>query len=170
MIVFVEGLSKIGKTTFIDLFMKRYPETIRFKGSGQVHIGMDDRWEEYNWYMHNIIERLDSLNNHEKIILWDRGLSEAVYSDPKWARLSKNHAHKMVVYFKLPKYDVLRKRGTKEGYNATKHLNSYDAMLTQFDTVTVEMQKRDKYMITKEMIMKVFGEITCRMPQVTLDT
>ena len=55
MIVGVEGNSRSGKTTFINKFLEKYPDTIRFRGAGSVNIGIQQRWQEYNFWMHNIM-------------------------------------------------------------------------------------------------------------------
>ena len=108
MIFFIEGLSKTGKSTLAKLYCDKY-DAIYFKGSGQVAMGVANRWDDYNFYMHNIIERLDQLNNYKIPILWDRGLSEAIYGNEKWARLSKVHAKKSVFLIDVP-FRILKKQ------------------------------------------------------------
>lgn len=104
MIFFIEGPSQVGKTTLCNQLtspeQKFYiSNSIYFKGAGQINIGTDQTWDDYNWYMHNIIERLDYLNNYNIPIIWDRGVSEAIYSkdSDKWIRLFKCHKHKYLI-------------------------------------------------------------------------
>ena len=63
MIIFIEGVSQTGKTTLVNKYIQQYNNSaVRFKGSGAVNVGMQSRWQEYNFWMHNIIERINLLH------------------------------------------------------------------------------------------------------------
>jgi hypothetical protein len=108
MIIFLEGLSQTGKTTLTNKYLEKYPNgAVRFKGSGAVNIGMQSRWQEYNFWMHNIIERMDQLNEYKVPILWDRGLTDVVYTEDgvyasELLRVIKSHIKKAVIYIDAP--------------------------------------------------------------------
>ena len=80
MIVFIDGLSGLGKTTLINNLLKDNPEWLVFKGLGAVNVAFKEEGQRYNFSKHQIISRLDECNGFNKIILWDRGLSEPIYS------------------------------------------------------------------------------------------
>ena len=83
MIVFIDGLSGLGKTTLINNLLKDNPEWLVFKGLGAVNVAFKEEGQRYNFSKHQIISRLDECNGFKKVILWDRGLSEPIYSkDP----------------------------------------------------------------------------------------
>lgn len=138
----VEGLSTLGKTYLIDKLIERNPDWIRFKGAGQIAVGMQQRWQDYNFWMHNIIERLDQLNGYNKVILWDRGLTDAVYNeDEKYRkeilRVAKSHIRKCVVFIKTDKKDwsvLANLRNSKEGVDWAEHLSRYEDVLSSFNT------------------------------------
>lgn len=137
MIVGVEGLSQAGKSKFISMFIEKYPEAIRFRGAGAVNVGIQSRWQDYNYWMHNIIEQLDKLNNSKNIILWDRFLTDAVHSEDKnyaseILRAMKSHSNKAVIYLDVPD-SILIKRGTKEGNELEEHYNRYLNVMKSFN-------------------------------------
>jgi thymidylate kinase len=137
MIFFIEGLSQVGKTTLINKYMQQYNGAVRFKGSGAVNIGMQNRWQEYNFWMHNIMERLDELNDYKTPIIWDRGLTDVVYTeDENYAsellRVIKSHIKKAVIYIDTP-LNVLSSRKTKEGHEILKHRDRYEDVIKSFD-------------------------------------
>lgn len=142
MIVFLDGLSATGKSFLTDKLIERNPDWIRFKGAGQIVIGMQQRWQDYNFFMHNIIERLDQINNYKKIILWDRGLTDAVYNeDEKYRkeilRVAKSHIRKCAVFIKTSKKEwpyLAKLRGSKEGSDWQKHIEKYEDVLSSFNT------------------------------------
>ncbi len=142
MIVFLDGLSGIGKTYLTDKLIERNPDWIRFKGAGQIVVGMQQRWQDYNFWMHNIVERLDQLNGYKKVILWDRGLTDAVYNeDEKYRkeilRVAKSHIKKCAVFIKTDEKDwrnLANLRNSKEGDNWKDHLSRYEDMLLSFNT------------------------------------
>ena len=155
MIFFIEGISKSGKTTLINRYLEKYPETILFKGDGQVRMGIDDQWVTYNWYMHNIIERLDQMNHYTKTILWDRGLSEAVIGDEKWARLSSAHVSKALVYINMPKRILLDRRssaGPQENISVLE--DGYERLGYKFSSFIIKPKEPD-YFITDEHIKEL---------------
>jgi len=159
MIVFVEGLSKAGKSTLIKLLLQANHSYISFKGVGQVNFGMGQRWIDYNFYMHNVIERLDELNDYKKIILWDRGLTEGVYGNSELLRVAKVHKHKIVLRVVVP-FHVLLKRNTLESKQEIQlHNDLYEKELSRFDVYNVKPVKRDKYMITDSIVNKVISHI-----------
>lgn len=155
MIVGVDGLSKSAKSKFIDMFIEKYPETIRFRGAGAVNVGIQSRWQEYNFWMHNIIEQLDKLNNSKNIILWDRFLTDSVYSEDKLysseiLRAMKSHSNKCVVYIDVP-LDVLKHRGSKEGNDVHLHRDNYKNAIKSFDTFLIKMPTIDMEISTDQM-------------------
>ena len=163
MIFFIEGVSASGKTTLINEILKLKPHWIRFKGAGQVNIGIDERWEEYNFYMHNIIERLDCLNEYKLPILWDRGITEGVYSNEKWIRLAKSHANKRVIYIKSSNTELTR-RSTKEGLDLELHQKQYDIELQKFqhyifDNADIDVHTMDFSMLVEPIIRYIESEI-----------
>jgi len=164
MIFFIEGLSKSGKTFLVDKLCTRNPKYIRFKGSGAVNVGMTEKWHDYNFHMHNIIERLDSINNYKKIILWDRGLTDSVYSEnddyrSEILRVSKSHAKKSLIYINFKdfsEYDenILSTRNSKEGGDAEVHFDKYSKVKESFDTLNLYFDN-DAYYISENMISEV---------------
>ena len=48
MIVFVDGLSGLGKSTLVNTLKQRNAGWISFKGAGATNIGMGKEWQEYN--------------------------------------------------------------------------------------------------------------------------
>jgi len=136
MILFIEGLSTSGKTTLVNKYLDKYNGAVRFKGSGAVNIGMQSRWQDYNFWMHNIIERMDQLNEYKVPILWDRGLTDVVYTeDDTYAsellRVIKSHIKKAVIYIDAPA-STLTKRTTKEGHEHKRHKERYEAVIQSF--------------------------------------
>lgn len=163
MIVGLEGLSTAGKTTFIDMFLAKYPDTLRFRGAGAVNVGMQNRWQEYNFWMHNIVEQLDKLNKHEKIILWDRFLTDGVHSDdPAYRseilRVIKSHAKKVVIYIDVPD-KVLIERGTKEGILLEERKKRYTDVVSGFKTLMLKPRKENNYYITEEEVIQAHNFI-----------
>ena len=137
MILFLEGLSTTGKTTLLNKYMEQYPGAVRFKGSGAVNIGMQSRWQEYNFWMHNIIERMDQLNDYKTPIIWDRGLTDVVYTEDgvyasELLRVIKSHIKKAVIYIDAPA-NILIKRSSKEGHELLKHQDRYNDVIQSFD-------------------------------------
>ena len=97
MIVYIDGLSGLGKSTLVNTLKQRNPEWLSFKGAGAVNIGMGKAWQDYNFEMHRVIERLDQCNDYKKVILWDRGLTDSVYSTDEFykseiTRVIRSHA------------------------------------------------------------------------------
>lgn len=167
MIIGVEGLSTSGKTTFINKFIEKYPETIRFRGAGAVNVGIQSRWQEYNFWMHNIIEQLDKLNNHKNIILWDRFLTDAVHSEDRIyaseiLRAMKSHAKKCVIYIDVPA-NILIERGSKEGSELSSHSTRYNEVIKSFNTHKISPSALDKHYITDEHIDKAYEFIKNQM-------
>lgn len=80
MIVFIDGLSGLGKTTLINNLLADNPDWLVFKGLGAVNVAFKEQGQQYNFSKHQIISRLDECNGFKKVILWDRGLSEPIYS------------------------------------------------------------------------------------------
>jgi thymidylate kinase len=156
MIVGIEGLSSAGKTTLINKYLEKYPDTIRFRGAGAVNIGILQHWQDYNFWMRNIIEQLDSLNGYKKVILWDRFLTDAVYSEDKLyaseiLRVMKSHKHKAVIYIEAEKA-LLVERKSKEGDDYDAHDKAYKRVLKSFNTHTIILQKDENYYITDRVI------------------
>lgn len=166
MIVGIEGCSGSGKTTFINKFIEKYPEAIRFRGAGAVNVGIQSRWQEYNFWMHNIIEQLDKLNNSKNIILWDRFLTDAVHSEDiiyasEILRAMKSHSNKAAIYIDVPNL-ILKERGTKEGDEITEHKKRYQSVLKSFNTLTITPEAPDYY-ITDEHITQAYEFIKKQM-------
>jgi thymidylate kinase len=145
MIFFIEGLSATGKTTLINKYLEKYPNNgaIRFKGSGAVNIGMQSRWQEYNFWMHNIIERMDQLNDYKVPFLWDRGITDIIYSeDENYAtellRVVKSHIRKAVIYIDAPP-STLNRRMTKEGSDMSEHGRKYEHVIKSFDILRITL-------------------------------
>jgi thymidylate kinase len=137
MIFFIEGLSTSGKTTLINKYMQQYNGAVRFKGSGAVNIGMQNRWQDYNFWMHNIMERLDELNDYKTPIIWDRGLTDVIYTEDELyaselLRVIKSHIKKAVIYIDAP-LKTLDNRKTKEGHEVLKHRDRYEEVIKSFD-------------------------------------
>jgi len=84
MIVYIDGLSGLGKSTLVNTLKERKPEWISFKGAGAINVGMMKDWQDYNYRMRQIIERLDQCNDYKQVILWDRGLTDPVYSTDEY--------------------------------------------------------------------------------------
>lgn len=161
MIVGIEGLSKSGKTTLINKLVKRNPEWIRFRGAGAVNVGMGTNWHEYNFWMHNIIENLDRLNDYEKIILWDRFITDCVYSEDEnyqseLFRVIKSHKSKCIIFVDIPQ-DTLIERGTKEGDEGElkTHQERYYARIKSFNNLKLKGDASKEYFITDEMVDQV---------------
>ena len=137
MILFIEGLSTSGKTTLVNKYLEQYNNgAVRFKGSGAVNIGMQSRWQEYNFWMHNILERMDQLNDYKVPILWDRGLTDVVYTEDdvyasELLRVIKSHIKKAVIYIDAPA-STLSSRKTKEGHESQKHRERYEEVIKSF--------------------------------------
>ena len=160
MIIGVEGLSASGKTTFINKFLEKYPSAIRFRGAGAVNVGIQSRWQEYNFWMHNIIEQLDKLNNGRQLILWDRFLTDAVHSEDRVyaseiLRAMKSHSSKCVIYIDVPS-STLKDRGSKEGSEIDSHSNRYDSVIKSFNTLIIKPDDDNNYFITDEHIDKAY--------------
>lgn len=167
MIIGVEGLSASGKTTFINKFLEKYPNAIRFRGAGAVNVGIQSRWQEYNFWMHNIIEQLDKLNNGKQLILWDRFLTDAVHSEDRIyaseiLRAMKSHSKKCVIYIDVPS-DELIKRGTKEGNELETHSARYNEVIKSFNTLTIKPNSIDKYYITDALIEQAYQFIQSQL-------
>jgi hypothetical protein len=144
MILLIEGLSQVGKTTLVNKYIQQYNNSaIRFKGSGAVNVGMQGRWQEYNFWMHNIIERLDQLNDYAIPILWDRGLTDVIYTEDhnyssELLRVIKSHIKKAVVYIDAP-VGKLSDRHTKEGHEILKHRERYEDVIKSFNTYKITL-------------------------------
>lgn len=159
MIIGVEGLSKAGKTTFINKFIEKYPGTIRFRGAGAVNIGIQERWQEYNFWMHNIIEQLDKLNEYSLSIMWDRFMTDSVHSeDSLYAseilRAMKSHKKKVVIFIDVPE-QVLEKRGSKEGDSLSSRRQRYIDKIKSFDHIIIKPTEGENFYITDEHIDEV---------------
>lgn len=165
MIVYVDGLSGTGKTTLVDTLCTRNPQWIRFKGAGSVNVGMGKDWQDYNFQMRNIIERLDQLNDYKKVILWDRGLSDCAYTeDRKYAseilRVMKSHANKCAIFLDFPKgyKDIQQTRkefDTKEGDDANTHANRYRSMIKSFRHHHSILHKTDGFFLSDQGINNI---------------
>jgi len=160
MIIGIEGLSTAGKTKFIDKFLEKYPDTIRFRGAGAVNIGMGTRWQDYNFWMHNIIEQLDKLNKHQPLILWDRFLTDCVHNtdliySEEILRVMKSHKKKLVIYIDVPP-EVLKERKTKEGDQLTEHSKKYESVIRSFNHLRIKPAETDKYYITDAHIDQAY--------------
>ena len=124
MIVYIDGLSGLGKSTLVNTLKGRNPEWLSFKGAGAVNIGMGKDWQDYNFRMHQIIERLDQCNDYKKVILWDRGLTDSVYSTDDFykseiTRVIRSHFKCCGVQLTTPTYDdysKLLKRRPDDGF------------------------------------------------------
>ena len=144
MIFFLEGLSQVGKTTLTNKYLEKYPNgAVRFKGSGAVNIGMQSRWQEYNFWMHNILERMDQLNDHKVPILWDRGLTDVVYTEDdiyasELLRVIKSHVKKAVIYIDAPATTLVN-RTTKEGHEHQKHKERYEEAIQSFPCLKITL-------------------------------
>jgi hypothetical protein len=97
---------------------------------------MQSRWQEYNFWMHNIIERMDQLNDYKVPVLWDRGLTDVVYTEDdvyasELLRVIKSHIKKAVIYIDAPSA-TLANRMTKEGHEFQRHKERYDAVVQSF--------------------------------------
>lgn len=163
MIIGIEGLSAHGKTTLIDKYIKKYPNTIRFRGAGAVNIGIQQHWQSYNFWMRNIMEQLDSLNGYKKVILWDRFLTDAIYSeDVQYAseilRVMKSHKQKAVIYIK-PSYEVVLLRQSKEGDDFEDHKSRFGKVIKSFNTHEIELREDEEYKITDRIIEEVHNFI-----------
>jgi thymidylate kinase len=159
MIIGLEGLSKSGKTTFINKFIEKYPDTIRFRGAGAVNVGIQDRWQEYNFWMHNIIEQLDKLNEHKLSIMWDRFMTDSVHSEDglyasEILRAMKSHKKKVVIFIDVPE-KVLSDRGSKEGDSLSSRRQKYLDKIKSFDHIIIETKESDNHYITDEHIEQV---------------
>jgi hypothetical protein len=170
MIIFIEGLSCTGKTYLIDKLIKMHPEWIRFKGAGAVKIGMQQRWQEYNFWLHNNIERLDEINDYKKVILWDRGLTDSAYSEDEnyrseILRVSKSHIKKCAIFI-APKADTWKEfilnRNTKEGSDAINHDEKYLKIISSFKTHHITL-KPDNFYITDDIIEQVINFINLQL-------
>jgi thymidylate kinase len=151
MIIGIEGLSKSGKTTFINKFIEKYPNTIRFRGAGSVNIGIQSRWQEYNFWMHNIIEQLDKLNDHKLTIMWDRFMTDSVHSEDsnyrsEILRSMKSHKKKLVIFIDVP-VDVLKHRGTKEGNLINDRRSKYLDTIQGFEHLIITPDASNDYKI-----------------------
>lgn len=152
MIVGIEGNSRSGKTTFINKFIEKYPDTIRFRGAGSVNIGIQQRWQEYNFWMHNIIEQLDKLNNHDLTVMWDRFITDAVHStDESYSteilRATKSHKRKAIIYIDVNEH-ILKQRGSKEGDSLSSRRAAYLKALKSFDHLIIKPEEKDNWYIT----------------------
>jgi len=102
MIFFIEGKSGIGKSTLSSKILNESfngLSPLYFKGAGQINIGTGELWEDYNWYMHHVIERIDELNNRKIPIIWDRGVSEYIITENEdLKRVIQCHKHKCLIY------------------------------------------------------------------------
>ena len=168
MIIGVEGLSKSGKTTFINKWLEKYPDTLRFRGAGAVNIGIQGRWQEYNFWMHNIIEQFDKLNNHEPIILWDRFITDAVHTEDSLYsseifRAMKSHKKKFIIYIDVPSEWLLH-RGSKEGGIdiMEKRREKYLKKVSCFDHVILTPTKETECYITDQHVEGVYSHIMSR--------
>ena len=165
MIVYIDGLSGTGKTTLVDTLCTRNPHWIRFKGAGSVNIGMGKDWQDYNFQMRNIIERLDQLNNYKKVILWDRGLTDCVYTEDRTyaseiLRVMKSHTNKCAVFLDFPEgYNDIQKTregfDTKEGDDATVHALRYRSAIKSFRHHHSILHKKDGFFLSDQGINNI---------------
>lgn len=170
MIIGIEGLSRHGKTTFIDMYLKKYPDAIRFRGAGAVNVGMKDVWQQYNFSMRNIIEHLDMLNDYKKVILWDRFLTDAVYTEDKFyaseiLRVMKSHKQKAVIFIK-PEKHIHIERSSKEGDDFETHKDRYLKVIKSFDTHIIHLQEDEDYFITDRIIDEAHAFIQERLNRI----
>jgi thymidylate kinase len=173
MIIGVEGLSRAGKTTFINKFIEKYPNTIRFRGAGAVNVGIQDRWQEYNFWMHNIIEQLDKLNEYNLSIMWDRFMTDSVHSeDPLYAseilRAMKSHKKKVVVFIDVPE-EVLESRGSKEGDSLSSRRQRYLDKIKSFEHIIIKPSATDDYYITDSHIEELINFLSKTGNSITKD-
>tara|TARA_B100000519_G_C14245054_1_gene439405 strand:+ start:1936 stop:2469 length:534 start_codon:yes stop_codon:yes gene_type:complete len=162
MIVYVDGLSGTGKTTLVDTLCTRNPQWIRFKGAGAVNIGMGKDWQDYNFQMRNVIERLDQLNEYKKVILWDRGLTDCVYTEDRLyaseiLRVMKSHANKCAVFLDFPEgYEDIQKTrkgfDTKEGDDAQTHAHRYRSVIKSFRHNHVILDEKNNFFLDEQGI------------------
>ena len=163
MIIGIDGLSATGKTTLIDKYIEKYPETIRFRGAGAVNIGIQQRWQSYNFWMRNIIEQLDRLNGYKKVILWDRFLTDAVYSEDKSyaseiLRVMKSHKHKAIIFIK-PDDKIIELRKSKEGADFQNHKLRYEKVIKSFNTLEIELREDEDFKISPRIINEMHNFI-----------
>lgn len=171
MIIFVEGLSKSGKTTLCKMLKKELSDVIYFKGAGQVNVGYGKDWMHYNFEMHRILERLDELNDYKKIILWDRGITETVYSEDENTRnnvlrIAKSHKQKAVIYINIPDTSVLCERDSKEGDDITCHATRYTNVIDSFEKAVLTPSKDKDYYITDEIVSKAAYFIKTKLAEI----
>jgi len=160
MIVYIDGLSGTGKTTLVNTLCARNPQWIRFKGAGAVNVGMGKDWQNYNFQMRNIIERLDQLNDYKKVILWDRGLTDYAYTEDKEyaseiLRVMKSHANKCAVFLDFPKgYEDIQKTrkgfDTKEGEDARKHAERYRSVIKSFRHNRIILDGKNNFFLSEQ--------------------
>lgn len=170
MIVMIDGLSGTGKTYLTDKLIEQNPDWLRFKGAGQIVIGMQQRWQDYNFWMHNIIERLDQINKYEKVILWDRGLTDAVYNEDQEyrkeiLRVSKSHIKKCSIFIRTTEGHwplLAEKRNSKEGDDCSEHIKKYEDVLSSFANHTVYLNPPD-FHIESQHIHDVINFINERL-------
>ena len=137
MIVYIDGLSGLGKSTLVNTLKERNPEWLSFKGAGAVNIGMGKVWQDYNFEMHRIIERLDQCNDYKKVILWDRGLTDSVYSTDEFykseiTRVIRSHNKLYGIHldcFNKHQYEELLKRRPDTGFTYKEPKDISDRMV-----------------------------------------
>jgi hypothetical protein len=170
MICFLEGLSGTGKTYLIDRLLEKNPDWIRFKGAGAINIGMQGRWQDYNFWMHNNIERLDQINNYKKVILWDRGLTDSAYSEDEdyrkeILRVSKSHIKKCALFITTTEKEwplLAQKRNSKEGNDFKTHFDKYMNVIKSFPSKQIVIEAPDFHIESKH-IDEVINFINGRM-------
>jgi hypothetical protein len=113
--------------------------------------------------MRNVIEQLDSLNHYKKVILWDRFLTDAVYSeDEQYAaeilRVMKSHKQKAVIYIK-PNNEVIKLRKSKEGANWDDHKARYEKVIKSFNTHEIELREEEEFFITERILEEMHSFI-----------
>lgn len=159
MIFGIDGISATGKSTLIQKYCEKYPDSIKFKGAGAVNVGMQQSWQDYNFWMRNVIENLDKINDYKKVILWDRFLTDAVYStDMQYSseilRVMKSHKNKAIIYIK-PEANILKKRNSKEGEDYKEHISKYEDVIKSFKTLNITLKKDEDYLISDRIIDEV---------------
>ena len=128
---------------------------------------MQKKWQDYNFWMHNIIEQLDKLNHSKPVILWDRFLSDCVHSEDKLyaseiLRVMKSHSKKIVIFIDVPDA-CLKQRGTKEGDQLEAHKRNYLKTLASFNVLTIKPDKESNYFITDAHLEQAYKFIKDNM-------
>lgn len=159
MIVFIDGLSGLGKTTLISKLLADNPDWLLFKGLGAVNVAFKEAGQQYNFSKHQIISRLDECNGFKKVILWDRGLSEPIYSKDEFyvseiTRVIRSHYKAVAVLLTTEErgdYEALlasRKNKTftnKEGNLFKERWENYNTVVSGMQHLRVNLNSKNMY-------------------------